>query len=911
MQHQQQQQLVKKERRMFTSSDDSAMMKQVVATHSPDGRDMVLKPILHVIEETLHHAIPASIEGVIYGTHNGHVNALAREEKAGFTGFDDVDGIPDGLAHVIHKISCEFSCKSSGGADAHASTIAILNKLSDYTWEAKVVISLGAFSVNVGEFWLVAQLFATNPLAKSLALLKELPNIMEHYKSLEPRFDAVNVIIKAMLEVTKCIIEFKNLPCQYLQDDTPPKSTALTHIPTAAYWCIKSMVACTTQLTSLLGMNYEYMTATSDAWELAILDNKVHNIHKHLKEHLLCNQKIEEKQHDEYFQMLVRIFDVTQSDNLTHSDNLTVIEALFCAKDKFCPLLDGSNQVHQAWHFEKKPILVVLDPQGRVASPNALHMVWIWRNIAYPFTSKKEDALWKEESWSLKLLVESTDKHILPLIAEEEYICLYGGDDLKWIRSFTKLAADTAKEAEIRLNMVYMGKSGTIERIRKTSTTIKEEQLNHTRPDPTSVWYYWTHLESMLHSKMQHGKSYKDEPIMKEVITMMSFDGSDQGWALICKGSSEMARANADLALMSLTGYENWELDAQQIGFVPALRAYLAKLHTPQHCNRLILPGISGGIPEHQPQQQQLVKKERTMFTSSDDSEMMKQIVATHSLDGRDMDLEPILHITEKTPRHAFSASIEIVIDICTILYIIKALICAKHDIHPLLDGSSKTRVKVDVLRKKTVLLIISDLDISHEEVLVLTRIYKESRRVQPDLHYEVVWKPILVVLDPQGRVTSPNALHMVWIWGNIAYPFTSIKDDSLWKEQSRTLELLVDSIDGNRLDWIVEEKYICLYGDDLNWIRSFRKLAADIAHHAGIQLEMVYVGKSGTIERLSAIISEEKLSHTWPDPTSELMTMMSFDGSNQGWALICKGSSGMARAKADLAPMSLTEYEN
>ncbi|GJZ78143.1 sieve element occlusion B-like protein [Tanacetum coccineum] len=641
MQHQQQQQLVKKERRMFTSSDDSAMMKQV--THSPDGRDMVLKPILHVIEETLHHAIPASIEGVIYGTHNGHVNALAREEKAGFAGFDDVDETPDGLAHVIHKISCEFSCKCSGGADAHASTIAILNKLSDYTWEAKVVISLGAFSVNVGEFWLVAQLFATNPLAKSVALLKQLPNIMEHYKSLEPRFDAVNVLIKAMLEVTKCIIEFKNLPCQYLQDDTPPKSTALTHIPTAAYWCIKK-----------------------------------------------------EKQHDEYFQMLVRIFDVTQSDNLTHSDNLTVIEALFCAQDKFCPLLDGSSKtrvnvdvlrkktvlllisdleisdeevqvltqiyiesksqpesnsqldlhyevvwvpvvdhlmtwddshqhkleklqsmmkwnmlqdpkllqppvikyIKQVWHFEKKPILVVLDPQGRVASPNALHMVWIWRNIAYPFTSKKEDALWKEESWSLKLLVESTDKHILPLIAEEEYICLYGGDDLKWIRSFTKLAADTAKEAEIKLNMVYMGKSGTIERIRKTSATIKEEKLNHTRPDPTSVWYYWTRLESMLYSKMQHGKSYKDDPIMKEVITMMSFDGSDQGWALICKGSSEMARANADLALMSLTEYENWELDAQQIGFVPALRAYLAKLHTPQHCNRLILPGISGGIPE-------------------------------------------------------------------------------------------------------------------------------------------------------------------------------------------------------------------------------------------------------------------------------------------------------------------------
>lgn len=135
--------------------------------------------------------------------------------------------------------------------------MAILNTLSSYSWEAKVVISLGAFAVNFGEFWLVAQLFATNLLAKSVAMLKQLPNIIEHYKSLKPRFDAINNLIKVMLDVTKCIIAFKNLPYQYLQDDTPPKSTALTHIPTAAYWSIKSMAACASQLTSLLGMNYE------------------------------------------------------------------------------------------------------------------------------------------------------------------------------------------------------------------------------------------------------------------------------------------------------------------------------------------------------------------------------------------------------------------------------------------------------------------------------------------------------------------------------------------------------------------------------------------------------------------------------------------------------------------------------
>ena len=46
----------------------------------------------------------------------------------------------------------------------------------------------------------------------------------------------------------------------------------------------------------------------------------------------------EEKQHDEYFLMLMRIFDVT------HLDNLKIIKALFCAKDDVHPLLDGSSR---------------------------------------------------------------------------------------------------------------------------------------------------------------------------------------------------------------------------------------------------------------------------------------------------------------------------------------------------------------------------------------------------------------------------------------------------------------------------------------------------------------------------------------------------------------------------------------
>ena len=72
-----------------------------------------------------------------------------------------------------------------------------------------------------------------------------------------------------------------------------------------------------------------------------------------------------------------------------------------------------NRYIKEVWHFEKKMMLVVLDQQGKVACQNALHMVWIWQNLAYPFTHMKEEALWKEETWSLELLVDGIDPLIL------------------------------------------------------------------------------------------------------------------------------------------------------------------------------------------------------------------------------------------------------------------------------------------------------------------------------------------------------------------------------------------------------------------------------------------------------------------------------------------------------------------
>jgi hypothetical protein len=54
-------QKMRRERSMFSSSDDTAMMKQIQATHAPDGRgrEFSVKHLLHIVEDIFLRSTPA------------------------------------------------------------------------------------------------------------------------------------------------------------------------------------------------------------------------------------------------------------------------------------------------------------------------------------------------------------------------------------------------------------------------------------------------------------------------------------------------------------------------------------------------------------------------------------------------------------------------------------------------------------------------------------------------------------------------------------------------------------------------------------------------------------------------------------------------------------------------------------
>ncbi|KAK6256379.1 hypothetical protein SCA6_017684 [Theobroma cacao] len=672
-----QQQHIVGEKLKFSASDDGVMLKQIQASHAPDGRVINVRPLLRIVEDIFNRAAPSAI-----------VAPAHTEEVEDQTYQADVIDMIEALSFLIDRISSEIAFKCTETGEAHATTMSILNIVSNYPWDAKLVIALSAFAVNYGEFWLLAQSYTSNQLAKNLAILRQVPEILQHSSMLKYRFETTKNLIRAMVDIAKCIVDFKELPSKYISADVTAMSTAMDHIPIAIYWTIRSMLASASQITGLSGFGNEYLLSTMESWELSSLVHKLDSMHSHLVGLLsACHKHIDERKFLEAYQNLLYLYETAQI------DNIKILKALINPKDDPLPLIHGATNrrvnidvlrkrnvlllisdldilqdkiaileqiynesrsqpsrlesqyefvwlpvldpsvplseikkdkfenlkalmtwytlqhpslidravfkfIKEVWHFEKKPILVVLDPQGRVTCPNALYMMWIWGSLAFPFTTERETALWRAETWRLELLVGGIDPVILNWISEGRFIFLYGGEDMDWIRKFTNAVRTFARASGLSLEMVYVGKSNPKERVSRNMATITAEKLSFCLPNLTAVWYFWIRIESMWYSKYQLGKEDENDPITREIMTLLTYDGSGDGWALLSRGSAELTRAKGSAFLTCLTEYNLWAADLQTKGLVPAVHDYFLQHPAPHHCNRLELPGTTGRIPE-------------------------------------------------------------------------------------------------------------------------------------------------------------------------------------------------------------------------------------------------------------------------------------------------------------------------
>ncbi|CAI9785121.1 unnamed protein product [Fraxinus pennsylvanica] len=618
--------LMKGDRHVAT--DDIGLNKQILGTHAPDHEDLDVKPVLSIIEDILRRGKPLDI------VHGAQVPEYSEsyEDKSFQSAYYDAE-IVKLLSYPLNKISCEIICKCAAGGEAHSIAIGLLETMSNHGWDAKVVITFAAFSVSYGEFWLVDQLRVKNQLAKDIAALKDLPDTMEHNEEMKKKFEAVANLLQTVLAVTHIIIEFKELPTHYINRDSPEMVTATAHIPTTVYWIIRSILACASIFLNLVGSGHEYITSTAESWEILTLASKLSHMSEHLQTQLnKLKELIEKKKIDEAFAALKKLFETS------HIDNMKILKTIIHARDDQMPIFDGTRRItdrlevlrmkyvlllisdldlpqeelnilhliynqqvmrheyevlwlpivdnamsmsptqerqfldlrssmpwysvdhpsfvdqvairyfREIWNFVHMPMLVVLDPQARVSNTNALPVMWIWGGHAFPFTKQRELDLWSESTWNMDLLTDSIDPRIQEWIKDNKTICLYGGEDIDWIRRFTTTARRIATTLHVPLEMIYVGK-----------------------------------------------RTSKD----KEIMVLLTYDGGDQGWAVFSRGLYDMTKGKLDTLLTVFDKISEWENRVDHPDkFVPELDKEISGVHPEHHCNRLILPGHTGYIPE-------------------------------------------------------------------------------------------------------------------------------------------------------------------------------------------------------------------------------------------------------------------------------------------------------------------------
>ncbi|CAN6676246.1 unnamed protein product [Malus baccata var. baccata] len=590
----------------------------------------------------------------------------------------------------------QLMCTYAQGEDANKTTMDILDIVQHYDWDEKAVLALGAFAIKDGEFWLVAQQYTTNPLARAVGQLKQLQEILERAGTiLKPKFDAYDNLVRAIFKVTKTIVHLQEIHNDPHLSPEIKATAATAQIPTAVYWTIRAIVVAASQLLGITSSEAEYMT---EAWELSSLAHKLENIFKHLEEILDgLYQLIQKNKEEEAFNAIARILETPHMDNskplrvlfykddqpalydgyskkrvdidvlkrkvvilfitdlnVVHENEYTIVQQMYLEKGHnptrpesqyelvWVPITDEWTEAKyqqfeslrnsmqwytvfhpsvvspiviryirdpRKWNFAKKPLLVVMDPQGKIVHQNAVHMMCIWGSIAFPFTSQRERLLWEEETWRIELLADAIHPNLPTWITEGKYICLYGGEDIEWIRNFTKAARNVGSNAGIQLEMLYVGRSKAKENVMNNiMKIIQAEKLSHTL-DWNLIWFFWIRLESMWQSKGQllseQGKTQsrtdplKSDPIMQGIISLLSFGSSDRGWAVISLGSAAMSKANGEHMLKSLREFNDWKNRLPEVGFTPALNEHLEVVHkqAPHHCTSLILPA-TGIMPE-------------------------------------------------------------------------------------------------------------------------------------------------------------------------------------------------------------------------------------------------------------------------------------------------------------------------
>ncbi|KAJ1409429.1 Sieve element occlusion, N-terminal [Sesbania bispinosa] len=617
----------------LTMSDEQ-ILDQIYSTHVHSDTKFDVDSLFTLVDNTLRRSTHI-VDNVVQGSQVSSEHIDDKIPQANF----------NSPLCTLKQISHEMSCKPPGEEIAHKTTLSILNKLSNYEWDAKAVLTLAAFALEYGEFWLLAQHQPTDLLAKSVAVLKRVPVLTRPAAVHKHRHAIVelNNLVKTTLQVIEFIFELEKLT-SYDTKDVPALEPAIEQIPVDVYWAIITITAIVTQIDCLT-------TESEHKQELSHYGQKINIVLSRLRKQVtICRQQIEEAKYFhkirkllqtpteimEVFKVLIFSKDAPQSlfDGATKTtiditvlkkknvylfistlditdEEISVLRIVYDSiktneqyKIVWIPIVEEwSEQLHkkfeilkskmpwyvvqnfrtiagykyikEEWHFKKKPMVVVLNPHGKVQHSNAFHLIEAYGMKAFPFTSFDEDRINREIHW-VGSVVGNLHPDIDTWMKQQKYVFFYGGNDKEWIQQFTKYATALANDVVVK------------------ESKISIELFCVEKEDKSLIRRFWSGIESLFVTKAHRTV----DAVTQEVQKMLSYK-NETGWALLSKGSSVVGSGHGTTILKTVAEFEKWKEVVVKKGFEFSFKEYHERIVRSTHrCSHLEIPNVAGKLPE-------------------------------------------------------------------------------------------------------------------------------------------------------------------------------------------------------------------------------------------------------------------------------------------------------------------------
>ncbi|KAI4345935.1 hypothetical protein L6164_013020 [Bauhinia variegata] len=573
------------------------------------------------------------VDNVVQGTH------------ASLEHFDDKIPPPSFSSPLctLKQIAAEMFCKPPGEKVAHKTTLAILDKLSHYDWEAKAVLTLAAFALEYGDFSLLAKFESTDPLAKSVAILKRVPALTRPTAVQKHRQAIVelNSLIKATLQVIELIFELDKFP-SYDSKDVPGLGPAEEQIPVDVYWAIITIAAIVTQIDSLT-------TDSEHKQELSHFGQKINIVLSKLRQQItIIRQQIEQVEYRGRLRKLlqtpieiVEVFKVMIS-----SQN--VPQPLFDGATKTTVEIDVLRQVNVFFFISTLDItdeeIAVLRPvYDHIKTENKHKIVWLPFVEEWTETLRKKFELLKtkmpwlvvqhfgpiagfkfiKEEWNFKKkptvvvlspqgkvqhsnafhLIESWGLKAFPFTnSDQERL----DKEVQWVGPIVSgLHHDVNRWVKEDKYIFFYGGHDKewIQHFTKASTALSHDpvlkeakisiELFHVE-NKSLLSKFWSGIESLFVTKLHKTV----DTVTQEVQKLLSYK-NESGWALLSKGSTVVVSGHATTILKTVIDFDMWKEVVIKKGFEFSFKEYHERTVRATHrCLHLEIPNIAGKLPE-------------------------------------------------------------------------------------------------------------------------------------------------------------------------------------------------------------------------------------------------------------------------------------------------------------------------